>query len=252
MNEATNPEPSEENVESWISPVRGGDGEQEIETAIRAERQELTNGGKFAGSELIRKLNSETDADIKPNPFDPARLRLSHAYLNREVTETLIDDVPVRKPGKQEFFRVHPSHQMDACGLLTYELTGEKYLVDPVLVERLDEKAEELCIRSVSLYLCISRQKDLFLWDVGLPHPDKKEIKWHTTARNAAREAQHFWIKLVPKQSAGKYLTERAIVEIDEPKWPTMEFPQILKVAFENHYIDSMDHIVIKKIQAKA
>ena len=43
-----------------------------------------------------------------PNPFDPAALRLDQNFADSAGVQKLIVTVPVRKPHKQDFIRVHP------------------------------------------------------------------------------------------------------------------------------------------------
>jgi len=43
-----------------------------------------------------------------PDPFNPASLRLDPSYVETMGVRKLLITVPVRKPNKQEFVRVHP------------------------------------------------------------------------------------------------------------------------------------------------
>ena len=42
------------------------------------------------------------------NPFDPSRLRLSQNFAESAGVKKALLTVPVRKPGRQDFVRVHP------------------------------------------------------------------------------------------------------------------------------------------------
>ena len=42
-----------------------------------------------------------------PNPFDPAALRLDQSYADTVGVKKLLTTVPVRKPNRQDFVRVH-------------------------------------------------------------------------------------------------------------------------------------------------
>ena len=47
-----------------------------------------------------------------PDPFDPASLRLDQSFAETVGVKKLLTTVPVRKPNRQEFVRVHPNpHQ---------------------------------------------------------------------------------------------------------------------------------------------
>ena len=41
------------------------------------------------------------------NPFDPAALRLDQSFAGGPAVKKLLTTVPVRKPGNQDFVRVH-------------------------------------------------------------------------------------------------------------------------------------------------
>src|SRR5271166_3792977 len=52
-----------------------------------------------------------------PDPFDPARLRLSQDYLAAAGVKKLLTTVPVRKPSKEWFVRCHPdpAYRIETC-----------------------------------------------------------------------------------------------------------------------------------------
>jgi hypothetical protein len=43
------------------------------------------------------------------DPYDLAKLRVSQDFLETTNVKKLVTTVPVRKPGNQDFVRVHPS-----------------------------------------------------------------------------------------------------------------------------------------------
>ena len=43
-----------------------------------------------------------------PDPFDPASLRLDQNFAETAGVKKLLTTVPVRKPNRQDFVRVHP------------------------------------------------------------------------------------------------------------------------------------------------
>ena len=46
--------------------------------------------------------------DIKFDPYDPASLRLDQSFCDGTAVKKLLTTVPVRKPNRQDFVRVHP------------------------------------------------------------------------------------------------------------------------------------------------
>jgi hypothetical protein len=72
------------------------------------------------------KLNliTASSAAEPPDPFDVASLRLSQNFTETAGVKKLLTTVPVRKPKKQEFVRVHP---------------GEGYRLDVAMIELKDD-----------------------------------------------------------------------------------------------------------------
>jgi hypothetical protein len=74
-------------------------------------------------------------ATVAPaDPFDAARLRLSQNFTATVGVKKRLTTVPVRKPSKQDFIRVHPdpAYRLDTA-VLELKDENETYLVDPGL-----------------------------------------------------------------------------------------------------------------------
>ena len=69
--------------------------------------------------------------DSAPNPFNPDSLRIT-GDVNAVGAEKLLVRLPVRKPTRQEFFRVHvdPEFRLP-CAILEIKEEREFYLVTP-------------------------------------------------------------------------------------------------------------------------
>jgi hypothetical protein len=111
---------------------------------------------------LAHKPQRPTDHELPLRDVDPFEdveaLRLSPDASTVAVRK-IITRVPVRKPGNQEFFRVHPvePHRLDT-GIIDLRDDRESYLIHPQLREELADE-----IRAVRLYTCISRAGAVFL-----------------------------------------------------------------------------------------
>jgi hypothetical protein len=179
------------------------------------------------------------------DPFDNVEdLRLSPDATTVAVRK-IITRIPVKKPGNQEFFRVHCSetYRLDT-GIIELRDDRESYLVDPRLREEL---ADEM--RAVRLYTCISRAGALFLWNVPLPGPDGRRNGWHDSAHAAAELAMTQWTRIKADMSAGQYETSVAEAKIAEPGWPELPFNELLRLAFKEAFIDSIDHPVVQRLR---
>ena len=74
------------------------------------------------------------DGDARPNPFDPARLRLSQYFAASLGVKKQLLTVPVRKPAKESWVQTHPdqSYRIQTA-VLELKEDREIYLVDPEL-----------------------------------------------------------------------------------------------------------------------
>ena len=77
---------------------------------------------------------NDDDGNGKERPFDPRKLRLSQRFSEGVDVRRILTTVPVRKPHRQEFIRVHPDAGMrlDAA-LLDLKEERQTYIVDPTL-----------------------------------------------------------------------------------------------------------------------
>ena len=130
------------------------------------------------------------------DPFDPAALRISG---DAEIsTERVLTAVPVRKPKRDEFFRVH---------------TGEDFTMDALVVERDDDLDREVYVvvpgcaeavlevaRRVRLFTCVSRA-DVTGSYGPCKLPDAVRRRWPFMVRgNRAEErrerAETLWVRI--------------------------------------------------------
>ena len=152
--------------------------------------------------------------------------------------------MPVRRPHKQDFIRVHPAEDSRFLAALV-ELNDERevYLVPPPFIPELGENQHFVA----TLYLYVNRQKVPALWPVKMPAPDGRQNLWHTSAAAAAEKAMNAWIQVVP--ASGAYQAYEAQVQLSEPEWPELSFKEILKIAFRDRIVDGANHLVIKRLR---
>lgn len=184
------------------------------------------------------------------DPFDPAALRLDQSYSSIGVKK-LLTTVPVRKPGKQDFIRVHPDPVFRLSPAAIIELReerGEVYLVTPAMARDLPGEYVPAI-----LYVAINRQGVLQIWPVKLPGPDGKILEWHRSAAEAAELAMTRWVRVTANMSLGAYEIFAAPSGLPEPVWPTdLTFPDILKIAFRDRYVHDVSHPLVKRLRGEA
>jgi hypothetical protein len=179
--------------------------------------------------------------------FNPKNLRRSQVFNATQGAKKQILRVPVSKPNRETYVRTRDDleYRLDTA-VLELKEENETYLVAPGLHEELSSE-----IRPVTLYTTISRQGDLSLWPVKLPGPDGQWNPWHQSAANAAERAKGKWVRLVANKSLGAYDIFVATGNLPDPEWPDMSLQDILHTAFSDRYIDTMDHIILRRLRGE-
>jgi hypothetical protein len=196
----------------------------------------------------IESAERDTPA-AAPDPFDLASLRLDQNFAETVGVKKLLRTVPVRRPNKQDFVRVHPDIEHRA-NIPVIELKEDRELYVVSGRDLVSELSAE--ISYVTLFTAINRQGVVFLWPTRLPGPDGKDMEWHKSAREAAAEAIKTWVRVVPNMSMGAY--EIAVAEgiKTEPVWPEVSFQELIKIAFRDRIIITLDHPVVKRLRGLA
>jgi hypothetical protein len=173
---------------------------------------------------------------------DLSALRLDGAGASAGAIEILAH-IPVRKPNRQEFFRVHPKFVLDAT-VFTNKEESETYFIMPVMRPTLVGEA-----RPVLIVPAINRQGTLFVWPVPLPGEDGRRNTWTETAQEAMRIAKESWVRLMPDMGMGAYRIYKAEGRLSDPVWPEKSLEELLEIAFRNRVIDSEDHPVVRRLR---
>jgi len=170
-------------------------------------------------------------------------LRLDQSYGDAAVgVRRVLATVPVRKPTKTDFFRVHPQHLLD-CFCVELKAEGEIYFVTQTVAPLISEFCEPVRLR-----LCVTRQGVAFLWPIKLPTEARRGDAWRRSAAEAAHLAESKWTRLSADMNLGAYQPFEAVADLGEPKWPTEPWMEILKIAMRDRRIDTEDHAVIRQL----
>jgi hypothetical protein len=186
---------------------------------------------------------------------DDAELDLNALRLDTALVEGISAKVPltipVRRPPKHDWFRVHPEpgYRITVAGI---DLKGEEegfYVIGGGMHELLlgTEAAP------FTLYTCINRVGVLRLWPIRQADADGRRNEWHRTAEKAAELGMHEWVRVVPNRSLGGYEVLRAAVVVPDPVWPELTMVDIIRVALRDRgrIVDDPDHPVLKKLQGR-
>ena len=207
---------------------------------------------KTAKPELRDVTTNPTTSETPPSaaapadPFDLDNLRLDSNFAATAGVKKLLRTVPVRKPNKQEFVRVHPDPAFrENFAMIELKEDRESYLIaGPGLAGELAAEATNM-----TLFTAVNRQGVVFLWPVRLPNADGKEMVWHSSAREAAAEAVTTWTRVTANMALGAYEVAIAETVTTEPQWPDSSFQDLLRIAFKGRLITDLNHPVVKRLR---
>jgi hypothetical protein len=124
----------------------------------------------------------------------------------------------------------------------------ETYLVLPPLWPSL---VGEACFKPKTFYLATSMQGKLFLWGVRRPADDTKEPdRWMRAPLEAVRLAKDKWTRITWNEKTRQHdvVTSESSVE---PAWPELPFRELLKLAFKDYVISTLDHPVLARLRGE-
>lgn len=229
-------------------PQDYGDGVSRAQI-IKADTMSDKQSTEISPELLTLPESNGTESQAGPDPFDPASLRLTGDIGADMGVSKVILEVPCRKPSKEWFVRVHPDegYHLQTC-VIELKESRETYLVSPGLWPEL---AGETTFSPRGLYTSINRQGDLFIWPIRLPDDAMKNDRWSRSALAAAEMARSKWVRVQPNMRIGGYELITAD-QIPDPTWPDMPFGDLLRLTFQEAFIDSLEHPVIRQLQGRA
>jgi hypothetical protein len=188
-------------------------------------------------------------SEPQEDPFaDLSKLRLDQSFLEMACANKVLTTVPVRKPLKQEWVRVHPDPAFrEPFAAIELKNDREHYLITPQIAQALPTE-----IVTEMLYTTINRQRVVSLWPVRLPSSDGRINEWHRSAQEAAERAMSRWIRVVSNMSLGAYEIIEAPGQIPDPEWPVeYNFRDLLRIGFRDRIISSFNHPVLKRLRGE-
>jgi len=175
-------------------------------------------------------------------------LRISQDFAASLGVKKALLTIPVKKPSKEWFVRVNPAFQIQTC-LLELKEDREIYLVSPILWDLLAGMESTFAPRM--LFGATNRLGVFFIWPVRLPRKDGRQDEWSKSAMEAANMATKTWIRMQANQSLGAYEVMEATATLPEPKWPELSFNELLRIAFKDRLIDTLDHPVLLQLRGE-
>jgi hypothetical protein len=212
-------------------------------------RGELTMTRSPASDDSMPRETPEapdnTEPKIDPNDLDGLRRSPNSAPTLCVKKEPLT--VPVCKPSKEWWVRIHPDEDYRSWvhGILKLKDSRETYLVHPSLCGSLDPVCT---LGPCVLFTAKNLHGDLFIWPVRLTRDDERLVEWDKAELRATAMAARAWVRGMPIKCLGAYVVHEARANFPEPEWPSVPFSELLRVAFKNRLIESPDHPVLKQL----
>ena len=191
---------------------------------------------------MAKKTTKKTDVTTD---FDLDSLRLKQDFSETLGIQRVLSHVPVRKPNKTNFIRVHSGedYRMDV-GIVEMKEERETFLVTPAMMS--EPGIYELVVPA-RLVTYITRQGVLALWPLKL-EKDGKLNPWHESALEAAQLAEEQWVSVRADMSLGAYQIFLATAELPEPEWPEHTFSELVRLGFKGLIVDKPDHPLIQQL----
>ena len=127
---------------------------------------------------------SKEEPPAASQPTDFSQFALSQNFGAQIKVIKRLTTVPVRKPSKTQWFRIHPEYKLDVL-LLKYGDRGDDfYLVVSSLADQLIDLAQ-----AFKLVVAVDRQGVVFVWPLRLPDAERP-LAWHLSALEAASHAE--------------------------------------------------------------
>jgi hypothetical protein len=183
------------------------------------------------------------------DPFDPQTYRVSQTLAAAAGVKRHLTELPVCKPRAEWWVRRHPDPEFSlSTWVIELREDQDVYLVLPPLWPSLMGKVS---FRPKTLHLAVTMQGKLFFWLVNRPPDETKEPdKWSRTPMEAARLAKDRWTHLYWDPEARQHRVETSDSTV-EPEWPDLPVRELLKVAFKDRVIDTLDHPVLRRLRGE-
>lgn len=195
--------------------------------------------------ELLMPGENPTNASAS-TAVTAASLRISQDFAATVGVERVLATVPVKKPGRHDWFRVHPEWSLSPVALIELKEERETYVLTPTAAEAAPGE-----YNLYSLFVVITRQGNVMLWPVRLPGADGRSNRWHEAAHDAAMRARKTWTRMVANMNLGAYDVYHPKAEFPDPEWPDTTLDAVVDLAFRGRVIDDGDHPVLRRLRGE-
>jgi hypothetical protein len=186
-----------------------------------------------------------------PSLADIEALRLDDDADDDIDIEEVVTTIRVGKPPKGAYVRTYHDNK-DRCRWLLARLIvdeRELYLVDKSLHKRLH--GIEPLYQPRLLVTAITVMGEVFLWPLRLPPASGTFDTWGRSENAAADLARTTWVRVTADQDAKGYKVGRAAGVLPEPHWPDLPPLEVVRLAFLDRYIRTLDHPKLRALRGE-
>jgi hypothetical protein len=241
------------NPSNETAPVQGDPGISQDEATTRTTPTAPNNGEAVTNARRDGTVRDPTEGDPEEtvNPRDLNRLRMAQNFARSKEAKILYQPIPVRKPGKELIFRVHPDRNLRVEARLLELKEGRYRGLYYVVPDLWDFLSSESTISIRLLVMAMTHQGLLFLWPLRLPDAEGNLDSWSESALEALELAETAWIRMEPDSNASAYRIVEKPECMGEPDWSGSDLQKCLDVGFKTRTIDSLDHPVLRYLDGR-
>ncbi len=208
---------------------------------------------RFEENDTLQSQNDDFDMDemsISPTNGNTTDFDISEFYIPQGVDESgitaekILTRLPIRKTGKAEFVRSHPSLEYRRELYLYEDKDGDGtfYVVHPRLVPEI-----AIFVSQYLLVLCVNNYDVPFFFPVNLS-TSKAMTKFRENALEFVERSQTRWMRRTWNSAINEHELFGARNMEKEPVFPEGTIEELLKLAAKGGMIKSTDHPIYKKL----
>jgi hypothetical protein len=194
---------------------------------------------------------SSTEKSNSGSQFNWDAAAKDMSFANIGDTKEIQIKIPLSKPSKERFCRVHPAEEYsinlplveikedpDLRGLYMVCLDAGQDLRDFLL-------AQPGIVKNKRLVFATYSNDKHFIWPLNLSD-GHVENNWNITAMEGAMLAKKEWVRMLADLSSGLYRIHKPTGSLHDPEWPEEPFTHWLDLAFKGRIIRDLNHPVIR------
>jgi hypothetical protein len=204
------------------------------------------NGSVPLGATVIPQPDGSSE--LSEDEFDIRRYRVDQDCNLHVAAQKKAVVVPVTRPDRQSWIMIHPAEAWRMPVFVLDDRANRRvYLVEPQIAP---DVMSDLVLKLLVAY--VSRTGAVGLWAIRLPDESGRIDSFNESALAIVAEHSNKWIRVLCDQQEKAYsILESPPLECPMPKWPEGGLHWMLRTAFKNRIIKTLDHPVLQILRGK-